>query len=192
MMYQVHASLRYLVFAAFVLSAFAALASWLVRTQRVSPLGRLGRALRAATEPVFRPVERRLLRLGGNPVNAGWWLVIAVAIAGVVLLSLFDWAVRTFGWMYAAFSGGPQGILVASIVAAYNVLFVALMVRVIASWFGFFRYSRWIRPAYVLTDWLVEPIRRLLPTTGAIDFSPLAALLVLWVLEKLLLSLVFF
>ncbi len=182
-MHQVHASLRYLVFAAFVLSAFAALASWLVRTQRVSPLGRLGRALRAATEPVFRPVERRLLRLGGNPVNA---------IAGVVLLSLFDWAVRTFGWMYAAFSGGPQGILVASIVAAYNVLFVALMVRVIASWFGFFRYSRWIRPAYVLTDWLVEPIRRLLPTTGAIDFSPLAALLVLWVLEKLLLSLVFF
>ena len=68
----------------------------------------------------------------------------------------------------------------------------ASMVRVIASWFGFFRYSRWIRPAYVLTDWLVEPIRRLLPTTGAIDFSPLAALLVLWVLEKLLLSLVFF
>jgi YggT family protein len=189
-MHELQASLRYLVFGAFALSVLVALASWLVRTRRVSPLGRLGRSLRAASDPVLRPVETRLLRLGGNPVNAGWWLVIGVAIAGVVLLSLFDWAVRTFQWMYAAFTGGPQGILVVLIVVGYNVLFVALMLRVIASWFGFFRYSRWMRPAYALTDWLVEPIRRLLPPTGAIDFSPLVALLVLWVLQKLLLSLV--
>ena len=47
-MHQVHTYLRYLVFAAFVLSAFAALASWVVRTQRVPPLGRLGRALAAS------------------------------------------------------------------------------------------------------------------------------------------------
>ena len=190
MMHGLHAALRYLVFAGFVFSALMALASWLVRSRRVSPMGGLGRTLRAASDPVLRPVERRLLRLGGNPVNAGWWLVIGVAIAGVALLSLFDWAVRTFGWMYAAFTGGPRGILVVLIVASYNVLFAALMLRVIASWFGFFRYSRWMRPAYVLTDWLVEPIRRMLPPTGTIDFSPLAALLALWVLQKLLLSLV--
>src|SRR5207253_10880444 len=59
------------------------------------------------------------------------------------------------------------------IVAAYNVVFIALVVRVVASWFGRFRYTWWLRPAYVLTDWVVEPIRRLLPPGGALDWSPL-------------------
>jgi len=49
---------------------------------------------------------------------------------------------------------------------AYRILFAALIVRVIAAWFGMFRYSRWIRPAYILTDWMVEPIRRVVPPLG--------------------------
>src|SRR2546427_5741378 len=79
---------RYGVFSLFVLSALVALASWLVRTQRLSPFGPVGRALRGATEPVLRPVERRLVRLGGNPVHAGWWLVVVVAAGGGALASL--------------------------------------------------------------------------------------------------------
>src|ERR1043166_2443646 len=82
---------RYAVIGVFAVSLIAALASWLVRTQRVSPFGALGRALRAASEPLIRPVERRLVRAGGNPVHAGWWLVVGVAAAGVVLLSLLNW-----------------------------------------------------------------------------------------------------
>src|SRR6266581_4673416 len=139
---------RYGVFSLFVLSALVALASWLVRTRRLSPFGPVGRALRGATEPVLRPVERRLVRLGGNPVHAGWWLVVVVAAGGVLLLSL------------------------------------------IARWFGFFRYARWMRPAYALTDWFVAPIRRLLPTMGTLDWSPLAAWLLLYVLERMLLAFV--
>src|SRR5256885_16730854 len=72
-------AVRYGVFSLFVLSALVALASWLVRTRRLSPFGPVGRALRGATEPVLRPVERRLVRLGGNPVHAGWWLVVVGA-----------------------------------------------------------------------------------------------------------------
>ena len=73
---------------------------------------------------------------------------------------------------------------------AYGILVAALMLRVIGSWFGFFRYARWMRPAYALTDWLVEPIRRLLPALGSLDWSPLAAWLVLYVLERMLISFV--
>src|SRR5205809_755860 len=89
-----HPLARYAVFAAFSLSVLVAFASWLVRARRVSPFGALGRMLRAMSEPVIRPVEARLVRLGGNPVNAGWWLVVVVAVAGVVLLSPLDCAVR--------------------------------------------------------------------------------------------------
>jgi len=59
---------------------------------------------------------------------------------------------------------------------------------VIASWFGMFRYSKWIRPFYILTDWMVEPIRRIVPALGAIDLSPLVAMIVLSIARQILLS----
>src|ERR671931_54965 len=99
---------RYVVFGAFGLSFIAAAASWLLRTQRVSPFGALGRALRTASEPLIRPVERRLVRAGGNPVHAGWWLVVGVAAVGVILLSLFNWLASTFYSAGAAFGLGPR------------------------------------------------------------------------------------
>ena len=191
-MLEIQTIARYVVFGAFGLSFIAAAASWLVRTQRVSPFGALGRTLRAASEPLIRPVERRLVRAGGNPVHAGWWLVVGVAAAGVVLLTLLNWLAGTVFGAGAAFAGGPRVALTFLIVAAYNVVFVALMVRVVASWFGRFRYTWWLRPAYVLTDWVVEPIRRLLPPggVGGLDWSPLAAWLALWVLKQVLLAIV--
>jgi len=87
---------------------------------------------------------------------------------------------------------GQRVALAFIIVASYNVVFAALVVRVVASWFGRFRYTWWLRPAYVLTDWVVEPIRRLLPAGGAggLDWSPLAAWLVLWVLKRVLLTII--
>src|SRR5207245_11760129 len=88
---------RYGVFSLFVLSALVALASWLVRTRRLSPFGPVGRALRGATEPVLRPVQRRLVRRGGNPVHAGWWVVVVVAAAGVLLVCARDWSIHSVG-----------------------------------------------------------------------------------------------
>src|SRR2546422_2965433 len=171
-MYDVHTILRFLVFAAFCLAALVALAGWLVRTRRVSPFGEVGRTLRSVTDPVLRPVETRLVRLGGNPVHAGWWLVVLVAVAGVLLLSLIDWIVPTAHWFYAAAAGGPGALFAFLVVAAYNVLVIALVVRVVASWLGWFRYSRWVRPAYALPRSLVEPIPRLLPPAGPDRLRP--------------------
>src|SRR3989442_14545506 len=82
---------RSVVFAAFSASVLVALASWLVRTRRISPFGALGRTLRTASDPLIRPIETRLVRAGGNPVHAGWWLVVAVAAAGVLLITPWNW-----------------------------------------------------------------------------------------------------
>jgi len=183
-------ALRYVVFAAFAASALVALASWLVRTRRISPFGALGRTLRSASDPLIRPVETRLVRAGGNPAHAGWWLVVAVAAAGVLLVTFGNWLVETAYGVAAAFSAGPRAAIALALVVAYKIIVVALVVRVLASWLGYFRYSRWLRPAYALTDWVVEQIRRVLPPTGGLDWSPLAAWLALWVLERLLLTIV--
>src|SRR5207248_4168279 len=147
----IQAAARYAVIGVFAVSLVVALASWLVRTRRVSPFGALGRVLRTASEPLIRPVERRLVRAGGNPVHAGWWLVVGVAAAGVVLLSLLNWLAGTLYGVGAAFAGGPRVALGFLIAAAYNVVFVALVVRVVASWFGRSRYAWRAAPADGLT-----------------------------------------
>lgn len=180
--------LRYAVFGLVVLSAVVALGSWLVRTRRVSPFGVLGRALRTITDPVMRPVERRLVRMGGNPVHAGGWLVVITAVAGIVFLSLAGWLLVTFQTAQAAASGGPRGTFILIVDLAYKILFAALIVRVIAGWFGMFRYSRWVRPAYILTDWIVEPIRRIVPPLGGFDLSPLVAMFLLSILRQVVVS----
>ena len=178
---------RYMVLAAFGVSVLVAFASWLVRTRRLSPFGFPGRALRAMSDPLIRPVETRLVRAGGNPVNAGWWLVVIVAAVGVVLIAGFNWVAGVAYGVIAAFSGGPRAGAALLITLAYRVLVAALFIRVIAGWLGYHRYTRVLRPVYALTDWVVEPVRRVLPPFGRFDWSPLAAWLVLMLLRQILL-----
>jgi uncharacterized protein YggT (Ycf19 family) len=64
---------------------------------------------------------------------------------------------------------------------------MALLVRVIGTWFGAGRRGR-LRPAWVMTDWLVEPIRRRLPALGPVDVSPIVAWFVLILARALLLA----
>jgi YggT family protein len=179
---------RYTVFALFALSALVALGSWLVRTRRVSPFSAFGRTVRAVTDVIVRPVEKRLVRLGGNPVNAGWWLVVVVAAGGVIFISLLGWGLETFGDVASAAASGPRASLMLVVDLAYNVMFWSVLIRVIGSWLGFFRYNRWMRPFYALTDWLVEPIRKVVPPIGMIDISPMIAIVVLILLRKLLMA----
>lgn len=179
---------RYAVFVAFGLAVLAAVASWLVRSRTVSPFSGLGRFLRATSDVVFVPVERRLVRMGGNPMHAGIWLAVIVAIVGILVVSLAQWAINTGFLVSGAFQGGPRALAVLVVRAAYSVLVFAIFVRVIASWFGAFAYNRWVRWAYVLTDWIVAPIRRVLPTFGPLDVSPLVAWFVLFVAQRILVS----
>ncbi|HEY3220021.1 MAG TPA: YggT family protein [Gemmatimonadales bacterium] len=181
------AVLRYSVFGLVVLAALVALGSWLVRTRRVSPFGILGRALRTTTDPIMRPVEKRLVRMGGNPVHAGGWLVVLTAVGGIVLLSVAGWLVSTYQTTHAAAVAGPRDTFALIIDLLYRILFAALLVRVIAGWFGMFRYAKWVRPAYILTDWFVEPIRRVVPPLGAFDLSPLVAMVALSIVRQLVL-----
>jgi YggT family protein len=179
---------RYVVFACVALAALAALGSWLVRTRRISPFSGLGRSLRSATDPIVAPVERRLVRMGGNPVHAGGWLVVITAVAGILLLSLLGWVFATFRTVQGAAVGGPRAMGVLLIGIVYKILVFALFARMIASWFGAFRYSRWMRPAYILTDWIVEPLRRVVPSMGPFDITLLVAWLALMLIHRLLIT----
>lgn len=181
---------RYAVFVVFMVALIAAVASWLVRTRRVSPFSQLGRSLKTASDPLINPVERRLVRGGGNPVHAGMWLVVGVAIAGLLLIFLLQWSTSFFEQAYWAFTHGFKPLYRFLVDLVYKVLMIALLVRVIGSWFGIFRYARWMRIVYVLTDWIVNPIRKFLPPVGALDVSPIVAWLALYLVRAFLLTVV--
>lgn len=178
---------RTVVLAAFLVAAFAGTASWLVRTRRVSPFGGVGGFLRRASDPIIRPVETRVVRMGGHPAQASFWLVIGTAVAGILLLTLLGWGVSAYLALRTAAGEGARPIAAFVVGIAYTVIVLALVVRVVASWFGLGRYTRWLRPAYLLTDWIVEPLRRVVPAVGAIDITPLVAWLVLWLLRQFVL-----
>ena len=47
-----------------------------------------------------------------------------------------------------------------------------------------------MRAAYALTDWIVEPLRRVIPPIGRFDFTPIVAWILILVLRGIVLSIV--
>ena len=56
----------------------------------------------------------------------------------------------------------------------------------IASWLPISAYSRWIRWSYVLTEWMLAPLRRIIPMIGMIDITPIIAWFALSLIQSAL------
>ncbi|HWP38873.1 MAG TPA: YggT family protein [Gemmatimonadales bacterium] len=178
------APLRYAVFVAFVVCTLIAIAAWGVRTRRVAPFSSLGRTVRQLTDPIIRPIERWIVGRGGNPQAAPWWLVGFAVVGGILVISVTEWIAFQATRVAAASRGGPREVVKLLVYYAGWLVMVAILIRVIGSWFGAFRYSRWMRPVYVLTDWIIEPLRRIVPRFGMIDITPIVA----WFLIQIVLA----
>lgn len=172
---------RYVVVAALAYAAIVALTHWAVRRRTIGPFGAWPRFVRRISDPILLPLERRVIRLGGSPQDAPLWLLGGVIVVGLILVSLVRWLVGMAFGMATLAGAGPRAWLQVAIGALFSLLMAAILVRVIASWFGISPYSRWMRPVMVLTDWLIDPIRRLMPPVGMIDLSPMVAWLLLWI-----------
>ena len=175
----VFAGLRIFVFAAAAVSAVVALTNWAVIRGHLQPFGAWPRFIRGASDPVLKPIERRLLGAGGNPQSAPWWLFAIVLLGGLALLELARWLVGMFFNLAYLGQAGPAAILRQLVGWTFQILIAAIFIRVIVSWLGGLRYSKWLRPVYTLTDWLVIPIQRRMPPFGMLDLSPLVAYLFL-------------
>ncbi len=177
---------RAVVGAAFVLAALVALTHWAVRSGKLAPFGGWARFVRSWSDSLLRPVELRINRAGGNPQDAPLWLLGIVVLGGLLLIGLLEWV---FGFVvslvYAA-KAGPSAILPTLVNVLFTVLMTALLIRVIASWFGISPYSRLMRIVHGLSDWLVDPIRRFVPAFGPFDLSPMIAWLVLSLTRSLI------
>ena len=185
-----YTSVRVLVVAALVYAALVAVTHWAVRDRRINPFGAWPRFMRRLSDPAILRLERRILRSGGNPQNAPLWLLGIVIAGGLVLLSLTHWFIGMAAGLSYALSSGPRVWIRMLVNAVFTILMAALLIRVIASWLGIGPYRRWMRPIMALTNWIIDPIRRILPPVGMFDFSPMVAWLVLYVLRGFVLGLI--
>jgi YggT family protein len=63
---------------------------------------------------------------------------------------------------------------------------LVIVVRALLPWFGVAYYHPIMAFLIRVTEPVLQPIRRVIPPYGGIDFSPLVALFLLWVVEELL------
>jgi YggT family protein len=180
---------RYAVLLGVAGTAVVALTQWAVRQRHLEPFGALPRTVRRLSDPLVTRVERRLVRWGKNPQDAPLWLLGFTIIGGILLLSLLGWLTGWISQLILLAGASPRAWARWGVNTAFQIVMLALIVRVVASWFGKGPYTPWLRLAYRLTDWLVNPIRRLLPPFGMIDLSPLVAYVALILLRGLLLAL---
>ena len=70
-----------------------------------------------------------------------------------------------------------------------NALSLAILARILLSWIPLNRENQVVRIIYEITDPILEPIRRVVPSLGALDLSPMIALILIQVVERILLTL---
>lgn len=65
----------------------------------------------------------------------------------------------------------------------------AIIARALLSWFPIDQSSPLYQLLYRVTEPIIDPLRKVLPSTGMMDLSPMAAIIVLIVLGQFVLSL---
>ncbi len=156
-------------FAGFLLIRF-----WM-QAQRVRPPSGLSQSIFQLTDWLVRPIRRVV------PGFAGYdWASLVAALLVALLSILID------VWMLSQVS-----VPVILLLAVFKLLqwilygFMALLIlEAVFSWVNpHAPFAPFIR---ALNDPVLTPLRRVLPSLGGIDFSPLVALIVIQVLNRLL------
>jgi YggT family protein len=94
--------------------------------------------------------------------------------------------VSTFGLILATITTGQA--IRDFLVAVSTILWVAILIRALISWFSVDTNSGAIRLLDDICEPIVGPLRRILPPLGSIDISPLVAIILIQVITNVLVN----
>ena len=177
--------LRTLLFAGGVALAAVASVDWAVRTRRINPFNGVARFMRGRVEPRLAGIERTVLRAGGHPSATPWWALLAYVVVALLLIAAVDLVAGLLADVVVATNSGPGGIVLLLVHWTFAALRIALLIRVFSSWFPRLAASRWLSWSYGATEWMLRPLRGVLPTFGMVDLSPIVAYFALYLLQML-------
>ena len=136
-------------------------------------------------------IMRRVIPSIGGQDTAAIVLCLVLIYGKFVLLRLLSIPAVQIGGVMAPLTGvSYAGLLVfciADLIALILTVFlVAVIIRVILSWINPGQYNPVIGLVHKLSDPVLKPIRRLIPSLGGLDLSPLFATLALLVAKMLI------
>jgi YggT family protein len=178
--------LRTALFSIAVVMGAICVLDWAVRARKISPFNAIARFCRSTIDPFIVPIERRVVRAGGTPASAPLWALAAVVVGGILLLTLLDIIRLEVVRSIVASQEGAAGIFHLLVSWTFTILKLALLVRVISSWLPISPYSVWVSWSYRLSEPVLVPLRRIVPTLGGLDITPILAYFLLNLIESIL------
>lgn len=165
--------------------ALIAAVDWSARTRRLNPFGGIARFLRGSVDPRLSGIERQVVRAGGQPSTTPWWALLAFIVLALLFLAALGMLADIAREIAFAADSGGTGFLYLMIRWAFAILRLALLVRVLSSWFPRAANSRWLRWSFGATEWMLRPLRRVIPSLGMVDITPIVAYFILQIAEGL-------
>ena len=131
------------------------------------------------TAPLLNPLRRVIPGMAGIDLGAIvlMWLLQSLELALIVIVSgMGTHLAATFAWSL------PELINL-----ALNVFLFAILIQVIVSWINPGTYNPVLSLIHSLTEPLLRPARRIVPTLSGMDLSPMFVMVGLTLLKMLLL-----
>ncbi len=137
----------------------------------------MAQALIRITNPPLKPLRKLIPGLGGIDV-ASIVLMLVLQMVAAALMSLVSGMTLhpAFLFFYS----------IAELVSLFLMVFiVAIVIQVIVSWVNPGAYNPALSMVYTLTEPVLRPARRLIPSMGGLDLSPLVATVGLYLIKML-------
>jgi YggT family protein len=140
--------------------------------------------IRRLTDPFIAPVRRALMRYGVDPKYAPLVMVLLTILLGWFALTLLHGLANTIaGLIFGLTSGHVVALLGYIIYGLVSVYIMLVFIRIILSYTALDYRNRLMRFLMNATEPLLGPLRRMVPTVGMFDISPLVAFIILWILQ---------
>jgi len=175
----------FLIFTLFSLITFILWARIFIRYFFISRFHPLYQSIYPLTSPIIEPVHLYIVRGKGDKSRYDWACFLVLALVILLKFSIFNLLMLkgALPFVYIILY-----TLVDMIVQPCNILFYAIIIRAIMSWFN----PNWQNPfpslLIAVTEPLLKIIRNGLPRMGMLDLSPLVAIIALKVIEILVIS----
>ena len=150
----------------------------------LNPFSWSSRTIRRLTDPLIGPVRRAIAGVGVDPKFAPLVTILLAVLLGWFALQLVTSIANTVTGVVLSVAAQEfvpaLGYVLYGLLSFYSLL---IFIRIIFSW-GMASYSnRLMRLVVNATEPLLGPLRRIVPTVGMFDISPIVAFLIVWVFQ---------
>lgn len=140
--------------------------------------------VRRLSDPLINPVRRRLVSMGVEPKYAPLITILLVILVGWFAVQLASSICNTLaGIVFALQSKALVALIGYALFGLLGVYSLLIFIRIIFSW-GMVSHRNVVMYFLVkTTDPLLVPLRRIVPTLGMIDISPIVAFILIWLFQ---------